>query len=121
MGNCTISAELNKHTIALYYISKTYSIDLKILLFLYEKYGADVFYFFYLFSGKKIAVFSESRMNNVFKFCDNALNIIKYNTLEIRLSERDKSILEELKIDLDNSKSNIKINCGLGDIYEKSV
>jgi hypothetical protein len=121
MGNCTISIELNKHTAALYYMSKTYNIDLKILFFLYEKYGPDVFYFFYLFSGKKISVFSESRMNNVFKFCDSALYIIKTNSNEIKLSDRDKAILEALRSDLDNNKNSIKVNCGLGDIYEKSV
>lgn len=42
-------------------LSTLYRMNLRILLFLYEKFGIDVFYIFYMFAGKEVRFPSELR------------------------------------------------------------
>lgn len=41
-------------TLVLLWLSYRFKLDLRILLFLYQKYGLDVLFFFYLFAGKEV-------------------------------------------------------------------
>lgn len=47
-----LEVDFCKDVVALVYLSVMHSIDLHGLIYLWEKYGKDVFFFFYLFAGR---------------------------------------------------------------------
>lgn len=49
-----LEVELNDEVAALVYLSVIHKIDLHGLIYLYDKYGTDVFFLFFLFSGKDV-------------------------------------------------------------------
>ena len=54
-------------------LSILYRMNLRILLFLYEKFGIDVFYIFYMFAGKEVRFPSESRLFRIVKKLDEVM------------------------------------------------
>lgn len=55
-------------TVALVYIATTYRLDLVSLLLLYEKYGRDIFYFFFILSGKSVTFPKATRFLRILDF-----------------------------------------------------
>ena len=68
---------VNSDTIALLYISVCYRVDLVSLLLLYEKFGRDVFYFFFILSGKTITLPRALRFLEVLEFSQAVSGDIK--------------------------------------------
>lgn len=68
---------VNPDTIALLYISVCYRVDLVSLLLLYEKFGRDVFYFFFILSGKTITFPRALRFLKVLEFSQTVSGDIK--------------------------------------------
>jgi hypothetical protein len=46
--------DLDQDAVLLLWVSEKFRIDLRILLFLFEKYGKDLWFFFYMFAGLKV-------------------------------------------------------------------
>ena len=62
-GRYEFQFDISSDTIALIYFAERYRFDLITLLLLYEKFGRDVFYFFFMLAGNKFL--------NITEFCKN--------------------------------------------------
>jgi hypothetical protein len=46
--------DLDQDAVLLLWVSERFRVDLRILLFLFEKYGKDLWFFFYMFAGLEV-------------------------------------------------------------------
>jgi hypothetical protein len=60
-------------------IAYAYGIDFEYLMLLYDRLGKDIFYFFYLFSERKITFPSASKMQNLRAGAKRVLEALKKN------------------------------------------
>lgn len=74
-GNLELRLPLDEAILSLYYISKVYRIPIDDLLVLYEKYQKDVFYFFYILSGKRIRLPSVQVMKRI---CEKSSKCVEF-------------------------------------------
>lgn len=56
MASIKATFPVNRDTVNLIYLASAMKLDPEVLLFLYEKYKEDVFYFIYLMAGRKITI-----------------------------------------------------------------
>lgn len=56
VGKYTISVPISEDSMFLFYLAGVCRLEFEQLLFLYEKYGKDVYYFFYMLGGSRIAM-----------------------------------------------------------------
>ena len=93
----------NKTTCFLWYLAKTLKIEFAPLIFLYEKYGEDVLYFFYIMSGKKVYLPKEDRLvryaNVAHELYYKVQQEVEGNCLEhnVILKEKDILLYDSLK------------------------
>ena len=121
----TMTVDLNKDIALCVYLSIALNIDLLTLIFLYEKYNKDLFYFFYLFSGKKLTIPTPTRFHAMVKQSDTLLKEIKKNkefiaTNEITsdqdikdltiVSQESKKYIDYLKQILTEDKTKINLS-----------
>jgi len=50
-GNKLVIEDIDQDAVLLLWMAQRYNIDLRVLLFLFDKYGKDLWFFFYLFAG----------------------------------------------------------------------
>jgi hypothetical protein len=50
-GNKLVIEDVDQDAVLLLWVARKYNIDLRVLLFLFDKYGKDLWFFFYLFAG----------------------------------------------------------------------
>lgn len=112
MGAYKIWFDVNEDTTTLIYLADVYKIDLAALLFLYEKYGKDTFFFFYLFSGKTVAFPKASKLQRIVV----AAKVLRRSGVTINLlkTEQERKVLQKIR-DLyvaseDSYCLNIKVN-----------
>lgn len=107
-GRYEFSFDVNSDTIALIYLSERYKLDLLSLLLLYEKFGRDVFYFFFLLSGRATTFPKASKLIRVLDFCSNVQkNILSNKPIELGNSEYKSvfdSVMSKLVTTPDNQK-----------------
>lgn len=65
--------QINRDVMLLLMFSALLKLDLRVLLYLYEKYGEDLWFFFFMLGGKKLSFPKHSVMYKVFKFVDFVL------------------------------------------------
>jgi hypothetical protein len=53
---------VSRTTCLLFYMSKSLNIEMSYLQFIYNKFGDDMFYFFYMLAGKKITIPKEENL-----------------------------------------------------------
>jgi len=94
--------EIDQDALLMLWLTERYKIDLRLLLFLYDKYGKDMWFFFYLFADMRIKFPSLRRLLTVIKEIQRVLRnepplspagILARNVLEngvIELDLRDK-------------------------------
>ena len=70
-GRYEFQFDISSDTIALIYFAERYRFDLITLLLLYEKFGRDVFYFFFMLAGRKIMFPKANKFLNITEFCKN--------------------------------------------------
>ena len=58
---------IDQDAVLLLWITEKYKIDLRILLFLYDKYGKDLWFFFYMFAGISVNFPSVERFLKMIK------------------------------------------------------
>ena len=68
-GRYEFNFNISSDTVALIYFAERYKFDLVSLLLLYEKYGRDVFYFFFILSGMKITFPKANKFLKIMEFC----------------------------------------------------
>ena len=68
MAEYDVKFQVDKTTISLIYLAEVYHLDLTTLLLLYDRLGEDVFYFFYLFSGKQVSFPRSNKLLKILKF-----------------------------------------------------
>jgi len=71
----------NQDVVTMLWFAKKYKIDLRILLFLYEKYGKDLWFFFYLFAGMQVNFPSLSKLLRIIKDVQDAFSGNKVNSM----------------------------------------
>jgi hypothetical protein len=71
----------NQDVVTMLWFAKKYKIDLRILLFLYEKYGKDLWFFFYLFAGMQVNFPSISKLLRIIKDVQDAFSGNKVNSM----------------------------------------
>lgn len=92
--------DVNSDTIALIYLSERYKLDLLSLLLLYEKFGRDVLYFFFLLSGRAMTFPKASKLLRVLEFCESVhKNITEDKPIQFSNTEY-KSVFERIKAKL---------------------
>lgn len=107
--NTTLSIPINRTTCILFYLSRVLNLDLPYLYFLYKKFGEDMFYFFFMMSGKKMSIPREDRLVNHFKNADIIYEKITKNPNKVIDKPRDLDIYHELIDFLDNDTMEIDI------------
>lgn len=86
---------VNEHTAALIYLSEIYHIDIVLLVFLYEKYKEDVFYFFYLFSGQQV---NHPKGTKLLKILQFSKRLVKEGLRDdLAKSEQERKVLERVR------------------------
>lgn len=109
MGTFEIEVKANENIFALVYLSELCSMDLLTLLMLYNKYGEDLFFIFFLLSGKKVAIPKITKLARIKAFAkeliDNPNPEIKskqeqaaYDTIK-KLITRNGTLLVQTRID----------------------
>jgi hypothetical protein len=102
--------DIDQDAVLLLWIAERFKIDLRILLFLFDKYGKDLWFFFYLFAGLTVkfprlekflrmvkdvqAVFSGGRVDSaVGRFAER---VVSEGRLEFDLNDRKRFPLGRL-------------------------
>jgi len=88
----------------LIYLSHVYRLDLETLLLLYDRIGEDVFFVFYLFSGKSFIMPKYSKMFKINKFVSDVCDSL----------DTDKEV--ECK-----TKQDFSFICFLNSVYKKDT
>lgn len=83
MGTYELKVPVTRETLTLYYISVVYKIDFQSLSFLYEKFGPDVFFFFYLLSGRKFSFPSNEKFIKIVERSEKMMKILKGGPQEL--------------------------------------
>jgi hypothetical protein len=65
------NVDVNVDTVSLLYLADLYQINHSILFLLYDRYGKDVFLFFYMFRKTKITIPPAQKLNKIFDFSRN--------------------------------------------------
>lgn len=86
---------VNGDTTALIYLSEIYHIDLVTLVFLYEKYKKDLFFFFYMFAGLQSNHPKASKLLKILQF---SKQFVKSGMNEALVkSEQERRVVERAK------------------------
>lgn len=93
MGTFEIEVSANANVYALVCLAEIYGLDLLTLLLLYNKYGEDVFYIFFLLGGKKVAL---PRVNKLARIKDFSRQIEADKNPEPK-SQQESAALERIK------------------------
>lgn len=93
MGTFEIEFKIDTTVRSLVYISEAYRLDLLTLLLLYDRFGEDLFYFFYLFAGRKISIPKFAKLTKIQMFSHNFANI-NPDTLK---SKQEKSAYSKIR------------------------
>lgn len=105
MGMYKFRFDITPETTTLVYLSEVYHVDLVTLLLIYEKYGKDVFFFFYLFAGKQVNFPKASKLYRVIQSC----RALTKKGVKVEITtQQEKQVLERLNKLLDK-----KDNCYL--------
>jgi len=96
MGKYDIRFDVSGDTVPLIYLGEVYRIDLPYLLFLYEKYGKDLFFFFYLFSGKQISFPKATRFIKIMEFSQDVMKHYPDITSYVPKTEQGKRVFKKL-------------------------
>lgn len=94
MGLYKVRFDLNQDTAALIYLASTYSMDLPSLLFLYEKYGRDTFYFFYLLAGKNFVFPKTSKLLRIIGAAKNMKHTSREGNFK---TEQERKVVRIIK------------------------
>jgi len=103
-GGKLVIEDIDQDAVLLLWVAEKFKIDLRVLLFLFDQYGKDIWFFFYLFAGMTVkfpslerllkavkdiqAVFSGVKVDSaVGKF---AWEVVKKGRLEFDLSDRKR-------------------------------
>lgn len=101
-GGRLVIEDIDQDGVLLLWVAEKFRIDLRVLLFLFDQYGKDIWFFFYLFAGMTVrfpsierllkaikdvqAVLSGVRVDNaVGKFAEE---VVKKGKLELDLNDR---------------------------------
>lgn len=99
MAEYDVKFQVDKTTISLIYLAEVYHLDLTTLLLLYDRLGEDVFYFFYLFSGKQVSFPRSNKLLKILKFGEDVRDgLRKGQPLEsVPVSEQERRVLDKIK------------------------
>ncbi len=103
-GDKLVIEDIDQDAVMLLWVAERLKVDLRVLLFLFDKYGKDLWFFFYLFAGLTVkfprmerflrtvkdvqAVFSGFKVNSaVGRFAEE---VVKKGKLEFDLSDRKR-------------------------------
>jgi hypothetical protein len=88
-------------TTTLIYLSTIFGIELLPLLLLYDKYGNDIFYFFTIFSEKKLKIPTAKKLHKIIMTSKNMSNLIQNKTIKQEKkakepTKQEKVVMERL-------------------------
>lgn len=97
MAKYRVKVKLTKFMVLLVYFYKIYKVDFLPLLFLWNKYGRDLFYVFFMFANRKFTVPKMSKLLRMVDSSKSLYGTIKGNTEYEPKTEQEKVVLAELK------------------------
>lgn len=105
----TLNIPVNRTTCVLFYFSRAFNLDFSYLYFLYKKFGEDVFYFFYMLSGKKISIPKEEKFIAMFQSADSVFEKITKNPDKTLTKALDLEVYSQLVDSLNNDTMEIEL------------
>lgn len=69
--------DLNTDVLLLVYLAQAYRMDLESLILLYDRIGKDIFYVFFLLSGKSVIMPKHTKFVKIRNFVDNVYSFMK--------------------------------------------
>lgn len=97
MDSHEITFPLDKSTVSLIYLSEVYGIDLKVLLILYDKYGEDVFFFFFMFNKTRVEFPTPSKMQSIMNAATGFLEALHKGEIPLFASKQEEKVFSFLK------------------------
>lgn len=91
--------DINRDSIVLIALATICKIDILTLILLYEKYGKDIFYIFYMFQNAKFKFPNQKKLFKLFKIGEELKQLIKKKDLDSfsPKTKQEQEILNNLK------------------------
>jgi hypothetical protein len=116
-GDKLVIENIDQDAVLLLWIAERFKIDLRVLLFLFDKYGKDLWFFFYLFAGLTVKFPSLERFLRIVKDVQKVFCGIKVDSVVGRFAEE---VVEKGKVEFDLTDKN-RFPLGVLGLYEEEV
>jgi len=116
-GGKLVVEELDQDALLLLWVAEKFRVDLRVLLFLFDKYGKDLWFFFYMFAGLTVKFPGLERFLRAVKDVQKAIVGEKVDSAAGRFAEK---IFSEGRVELDLSDRS-KFPLGWLGLYEEEV
>jgi len=116
-GRKLVIEDIDQDGVLLLWLAEKYRIDLRVLLFLFDQYGKDVWFFFYLFAGMVVKFPSIERLLKAVKDVQAVLSGVKVDSAVGKFAER---VVKEGRLEFDLSDRS-RFPLGMFGLYECEV
>jgi len=97
-GDKLVVGDIDQDAVLLLWVAERFRIDLRVLLFLFDKYGKDLWFFFYLFAGLTVKFPSLERFLRAVKDVQRVLSGMKVDSAVGKFAEK---IVAEGRVEFD--------------------
>jgi len=108
--------DIDQDAVLLLYLAEKLKADLRILLFLYDKYGKDIWFFFYMLAGVVVKFPSVERFLKIIR---DIQIVVSGGEVSSSVGKFAKEIVEKGQVELDLRDKRM-FPLGLLGVYEKS-
>jgi hypothetical protein len=90
--------DIDQDAVLLLYLAEKLKADLRILLFLYDKYGKDIWFFFYMFAGVVVKFPSTERFLRIIR---DIQTVVSGGEVSSAVGKFAKNVVEKSRVELD--------------------
>jgi hypothetical protein len=113
-GGKLVVEDIDQDGVLLLWLAEKFRIDLRVLLFLFDQYGKDLWFFFYLFAGMTVRFPSIERLLKAIKDVQSVLSGVKVDSAVGKFAEK---VVKEGKLEFDLNDRN-RFPLGAFGLYE---
>jgi hypothetical protein len=97
-GDKLVVEDIDQDAVLLLWVAERFKVDLRVLLFLFDRYGKDLWFFFYLFAGLTVKFPSLERFLRMVKDVQRVFSGIKVDSAVGKFAEK---VIEEGSVEFD--------------------
>jgi len=111
-GDKLVVEDIDQDAVLLLWVAERFKVDLRVLLFLFDRYGKDLWFFFYLFAGLTVKFPSLEKFLKAVKDVQRVFNGMKVDSAIGKFTEK---VMAEgrVKFDLNNRERFVLGRLGL--------